>query len=175
VELEVTRARQFYQRLDVEKNLKFVHGNSNRGLPGAEQALKAFLEALMGRAESLNDSVGAAKTEISGTRPQMKEQLDQLVNFTQAITRRSPDERRSFWQNADPSSVQSWKKSTQFYRDYIWDEIIGGLPSPTLPINPRSRPILNAPHFTAYEVMLDVWTDVFAYGIFLLPKGDAAG
>jgi dienelactone hydrolase len=175
VELEVTRARQFYQRLGAEKSLKLVHVNGDRGLPGAEQALKAFLEALIGRAELLKDSDGAVKTAISGPRPQMKGQFDQLVEFTQAIIRRSPDERRSFWQSADPSSAQSWRKSTQFHRDYIWDEIIGRLPSPTLPMNPRSRPILNAPRFTAYEVMLDVWTGVFAYGILLLPKGIQPG
>ncbi len=100
----------------------------------------------------------------------MKEQFDQLVDFTQAVIRKSPDVRREFWQKADPSSIQSWKKSTPFYRDYIWEEVIGRLPSPTLPLNPQSRKIYDTPSFIGYEVMLDVWPDVFAYGILLLPK-----
>ena len=39
-----------------------------------------------------------------------------------------------------------------------------------MPANPRTRLILDEPKFKGYEVMLDVWPDVFAYGILLLPK-----
>jgi cephalosporin-C deacetylase-like acetyl esterase len=40
-----------------------------------------------------------------------------------------------------------------------------------MPLNPRTRVIYDEPRFTGYEVMLDVWPDVFAYGILLVPKG----
>ena len=43
------------------------------------------------------------------------------------------------------------------YRDYIWDEVIGRLPDPALPANPRTRLIYDEPKFRGYEVMLDVW------------------
>ena len=44
------------------------------------------------------------------------------------------------------------------------------MPPPSLPPNPRTRLILDEPAFTGYEVMLDVWPEVFACGILLVPK-----
>ena len=44
------------------------------------------------------------------------------------------------------------------------------LPAPTLPANPQSRPIYDEPKWKGYEVTLDLYPDVFAYGILLLPK-----
>ena len=48
--------------------------------------------------------------------------------------------------------------------------MIGRLPSPTLPPNPRTRLIYEQPRWTGYEVTLDLWPDVFAYGVLLLPR-----
>ncbi len=176
VESEINRARAFYQHLGAEGNLKLIDAAGNPGLPGSESSLHAFLEALANRPVSMQPSRSAARMLAGCARgPQMKQQFDALVDFAQAIIRKSPDVRKEFWKNADPSTVESWKKSTQFYREYIWDNVIGRLPSPTLPVNPRTRKIYDTPDFTGYEVMLDVWPDVFAYGILLLPKGMKAG
>ena len=176
VEAEVNRARKFYERLGMSGKLKLIPPNSDQGLPGSEPTLQSFLEALVGSSASLKPSMSAAKMSASpAPHPQMKEQFDQIVDFTQAIIRKSPDVRKSFWRKADSSSIQTWKHSTQFYREFIWEEIIGRLPSPTLPSNPRSRLIINAPRFTGYEVMLDVWPGVFACGILLLPKDLKSG
>ena len=54
--------------------------------------------------------------------------------------------------------------------DTVWNEVIGRLPDPSLPPNPRTRLIYDEPKFRGYEVTLDVWPDVFAYGILLVPK-----
>jgi hypothetical protein len=61
-------------------------------------------------------------------------------------------------------------ETTKTYRDAIWEEMIGRLPAPRLPANPRTRLLYETPKFRGYEVMLDVWPDVFAYGILLVPK-----
>ena len=176
VESEISRAREFYRRLAADKNLCLIHPAGSRELPGSGPALQAFLQALTGQPVSLKPSQAAAtRNSSSGPRPEMKEQFHQLVEFVQAVIRKSPDVRKEFWKNADPSSIQSWKGSTPFYRNYIWDELIGRLPSPTLPLKPRSRQILNTPRFVGYEVMLDVWPEVFAYGILLLPRSMKPG
>ena len=57
------------------------------------------------------------------------------------------------------------------YRDYLWDEVIGRCPPPSVPTNPRTRLIYDEPGFKGYEVVLDVWEETFAYGILLVPKG----
>ena len=48
--------------------------------------------------------------------------------------------------------------------------MIGRLPASTLAANPRTRQIYDEPKFRGYEVVLDVWPGVFAYGILLVPK-----
>jgi hypothetical protein len=72
-------------------------------------------------------------------------------------------------------SPQAWQRYSEWYRNYYWDEIAGRLPPPTMPLNPRSRPYQSQPKYTAYEVRLDVYPDVFAYGLLLLPKGIRPG
>ena len=46
----------------------------------------------------------------------------------------------------------------------------GRCPAPDVPANPRTRLIYDEPKWKGYEVVLDVWKDVFAYGILLLPN-----
>ena len=58
---------------------------------------------------------------------------------------------------------------------YTAEEIIGKLPRPTMPLNPLSRLYQRQPRYTAYEVRLDVYPDVFASGLLLLPKGIRRG
>ncbi len=99
-----------------------------------------------------------------------RRQFDQLVAFNQKLWRDSEATRKEFWKKADSSSPEAWEKSCDWYRDYFHEEVIGKLPEPTMPLNPRSRQVYDEPKFAGYEVMLDVYPDVNAHGILLLPK-----
>ena len=55
-------------------------------------------------------------------------------------------------------------------RKTIHEELIGRLPTPTMPMHPRTRRIINHQDYEGYEVVLDVYPDVIASGILLLPK-----
>ncbi len=176
VRQEVERARPFFASLNSQSKLNLIVTGGGQGQPGSEQALEAFAGALALSAPIKPDRI----TDVPMLRnydpvPRFQRQFNQMVDFTQALIRKSPDRRKEFWRKADVSSIQSWKETTQFYRDYIWDEVIGRLPRPALPLNARTRMILDEPKYTGYEVMLDVWPDVFAYGILLVPKDLAPG
>jgi dienelactone hydrolase len=98
-------------------------------------------------------------------------QFDQLVAYTQKLWRDSESVRNEFfWKKTDPSSPAKWQKSCEPLRTYFWEEVIGKLPPPTLPPNPRSRQVYDEPKWTGHEVMLDLYPDVFAFGILLTPK-----
>jgi len=78
--------------------------------------------------------------------------------------------RQEFWPRADRSSVQKWTETCKPYRDYFWKESIGKLPPSSEPPNPQTRQVYDEPKWKGYEVTLDLYPDVFAYGILLLPK-----
>jgi dienelactone hydrolase len=105
-----------------------------------------------------------------------KRQFDQLVAFTQKLMRDSESVRqKDFWGKLDLSSPEKYKTSCKPLRERLWTEVIGKLPKPTLPMNPRSRQVYDEPKWKGYEVVLDLYPDVFAYGILLLPKDLKAG
>ena len=168
---EVDRARPIFAGLKAEEKLQLIAGEGGAGLPGAERALQAFLKSLgvdRGLMPGKTPTVDASWNYDPN--PRMHRQFDQMVDFTQAVIRKSPDVRKAFWSKADSSSIQRWKDTTNFYRDYIWDEVIGRVSSPLLAGDPRTRLILDEPKFRGYKVVLDVWQDVIAYGILLVPK-----
>jgi hypothetical protein len=96
--------------------------------------------------------------------------VQELTDFTQRLLRLSPKARDAFWAKADRTSVANWEQSTDYYRNFVWEEMIGNLPAPTAPPNVRSRQLLDDPAFAGYEVVLDVHADIIAAGILWLPK-----
>jgi dienelactone hydrolase len=103
--------------------------------------------------------------------PRQKRQLDQLVDHTQSLLPEAARRRDAFfWSKLDTSSVANLQKSQEPLRDYFWKEIIGKLPEPDVPMNPRTRLIYDTPKWKGYEVVLDVYSDVISYGILLVPK-----
>ena len=159
-----------------------VINEEGRGLPGSDETLRQLLagtpaEPLVGQELPFTFTKPSASGSVpeSDTSLRMKRQFDELVSFTQKLILQSPQRRQEFWKTADASSPQRWKETSQSQRTFFWEEVIGRLPDPNLPINPRTRLIYDEPKFKGYEVMLDVWKDVFAYGILLVPKDLKAG
>jgi dienelactone hydrolase len=132
---------------------------------GAEALLRA-----LGKKWDGERRVMAPPLPASGARPRMHQQFDELVAYTQQLVRESPRKREQFWSKADATSPEKWRQTTAYYRNYIWEEVIGRMPDPSVAANPRTRLIYDTPKFRGYEVVLDVWPKVFAYGILLVPK-----
>lgn len=61
------------------------------------------------------------------------------------------------------------------FRDHLSTEVIGRFDDPLLPPAPRTRKIYDREKWTGYDVVLDVFPDVFAWGILLIPKDLRAG
>ncbi|MCC6856925.1 MAG: dienelactone hydrolase family protein [Bryobacterales bacterium] len=168
VRAEAERARGFLAQAGGSVRLAVSGGG--RGEPGSDAALAGLLESL-GVKHALRPAGPPPPPVGKEHDPErMRRQVDQLVAHTQRLVKESPRAREKFWASADSSTPARWKETTRFHRDYIWDEVIGRMPPPSLPANPRARLVFDQPRFRGYEVMLDVWPDVFAYGILLLPK-----
>ena len=176
VQQEVERARPFFSNLNAAGQLQLVVSAEGQGLPGSEKALTAFLRSLEVQ-RTLQRSEEQLR-DLGGTydpRPRLHRQFQQMVAFTQGLIRLSPRRRADFWAGLDASSIERWKETTKRRRQYIWQEVIGRMAAATLPPNPRTRLIYETPDLAGYEVALDVWPDVFAYGILVLPKNIQPG
>ena len=71
----------------------------------------------------------------------------------------------------DTSSVENYEKSIERFRRAFREDVIGRFDIELLKANPRTRQIGESDKWTRYDVVLDVFPDVIAYGILTLPKG----
>lgn len=167
VKAEFERAQQLTAPLEPPAPLTLIKSDS----PGSDGLLTTVLDGLsVGSELDATPSPPKHHRQSFDPEPRLKRQYEQLIEHTQALMREAEFDRVAFWSKADDSSVERWEESSRWYREYLWDEVIGRSPSATVPINPRTRAIYDTPAFVGYEVVLDVYPDVFAYGILLVPK-----
>ena len=171
VESEFERAHGFYQMLDSGDALRLV--SPVDGLPGSEEALTALLTGL-GVENAHIDShylLSSATVDDFDYEARQQRQFMQLVNLSQRFLREAASRRQQFfWDKTDTSSLTRWEETCTDAKAYFWDEVIGRCPPPDVSANPKTRLIYDEPLWKGYEVVLDVWKDVFAYGILLLPN-----
>jgi hypothetical protein len=169
---EVERAKPLFQKLNADQRVALaVSGGDGQGEPGSENVLRQFL-GMLGANNRLKPSGPIPVDRRNKFDPvaRLHRQFDQLVEFTQRAVLGSESVRQQFWSKADDSSVARWKESTEWYRNYLWEEVLGKLPEPTEPITANTRKLYEEFNWTGFEVMLPLWPEVFAYGILLLPK-----
>jgi dienelactone hydrolase len=97
-------------------------------------------------------------------------QVREIDEYNQWLLGESPYVRQQFMSKVDISTLDAYQTSIEPYRDIFRKQVIGAFDQPRLAFNPRSRQAYDTPAWTGYEVVLDVFPDVFAYGILLLPK-----
>ena len=182
VEGEFQRARTLLKPGDPKTydRLKLITGTEGMTTgPGSDWALTELLNAL-GVAIKEVKPPGRAPTDSRvsfdpGERQQR--QVKELEDYTQKLCRESERKRAEFfWNNVKATSPQEWEIACAGFRSNFWEEVIGRFPPPSVPANPRSRaiplshPTENSTAVMGYEVVLDVFPDVFAWGYLLVPK-----
>ena len=176
VEREFERALGLVAGLHPAPDFRCVKSGDGRGLPGSGPALESFLQSL-GTARSLAPAAPPPSRMRSPTdaAARMKRQLSQLMDDTQHLMRESEYRRAEFWSRADEADPEAWRKSCAWYRAYMEQELLGRSPDAESAPNPRTRLVYETSRFKGYEVVLDVYPEVFAYGILLVPEGIRRG
>ena len=100
-----------------------------------------------------------------------KRQVNEAVEFTQKLLRQSYKTRDKLFAQGDHWSRDQFLASIEKLREFVYQELIGKLPEPSMPLNPRTRKVLEEKEYTGYEVVLDTYPDVIAAGILLIPAG----
>lgn len=175
VRAEYDRLRPHYTRLDAGDRLALV-ARDDEALPPGDDATFANLHRVLGGGEGVIDNSRIPRRSFTWPKDLVRQQVSELVDHTQMLMENSDRVRYEFWKNADRGRSKSftpeeWEEFAEEYREYVHDEMIGRLPEPTMPMNSRSRMVIDEPTHAGYEVVLDVYPDVIAGGILLLPKG----
>ncbi|MEQ6118693.1 hypothetical protein [Reichenbachiella sp. MALMAid0571] len=84
--------------------------------------------------------------------------------------------RKAFMSDINTESLEAFEKSIKPYKTYFAEEIIGKFDHTLLPPNARTRKLdVGNDEVTAYEVVLDVFENIFAYGILVIPNDIKSG
>lgn len=169
---EACRAEKIFQKLKVAEKLQVVVSGKGTGLPGSTVAIEKFLTGLgvdTGILQPQDNQLIDRRSDFDpGSR--MHDQFMELLGHLDIVINQSGKQREKFWDEADPSSVGQWTKTTKFYKEYFWKEVIGKMPDPSQSFNPGSRLTYETPKWRGYWVKLDVWPEIIAAGILLIPK-----
>jgi hypothetical protein len=153
------------------------------------------LSAVASMLSGLDEEAFAAQVDLSlslspgeNWEQQASRRADRLFGsidaFSQALLEESEYERRDYlnlshprfdredgWNSIDTSTVAGYEKSVERFREEFRNDVIGWFEEEPLPVEARSRPASFDSHqFTSHEVVIDVYPDVFAYGILLMPR-----
>lgn len=141
---------------------------------GGSDALARFLAALGIEAEGNSDAPWQS-VRLPDADARQQRQLSELLAHADYLERRSEHERTRLNQRPAGTTASTWHAASDALRQRFWDEHVGRLPDPSLPPNPRSRFLGQGRGYGMWEVTLDVWPGVFAWGTLLVPDGIAPG
>jgi dienelactone hydrolase len=160
--------------------------------PGSRGVIERFVE-MLGVKREAEERIAqpvplAVKPSPELTRRRQRLQVKQLEDHVQRLVRASDrvrdeylllkaapdyDVRRARWTHDRRIEIRPWQPLAAAlapYKRQFWEEVLGRFDDPPLPARPRTRRIYDEPRWTGYEVALDVFPDVFAWGVLLVPK-----
>jgi dienelactone hydrolase len=157
---------------------------------GTAPALRAFAEMLGVRsAMTLSDRLPTEQRKAFDAQARQRRQVKELEGHVQLLLRGSGHTRNAFFLDnttlmrtlaprgkrfrmfrVKEQPAEVFAREARPFRRYLAREVIGQIDDPVLPPRPRSRRVYDKPGWTGYEVMLDVYPDVFAWGVLLVPR-----
>lgn len=168
---------------------RYLVSNSNNQPTefGSESALSHFVKSL-GTKKLLpdNDKKLTDNRKSFNSDDRQKKQVREIEDHVQWLLRDSDNDRNNRFLYAIMPEFKNKAWSTKSYhpylspelfitegkefRKYFWEEILGKFDDKLNYPDPHTRKIYDTSRWTGYEVMLDVFTDLSAYGILLIPK-----
>ncbi len=164
-----------------------VHHDGQPVGPGSVRALDEFAQRLGVRAE-MTLSAEPPTDRRSAFRPEERHNraVQQLENHVQTLVRESEHVREQFFlykvmpelaerrwstERRHPTRpVEKFVEGARAFRERFYTEAMGRFDEPLLPANARTRRILDTERWTAYDVVLDVFPELFAWGVLVVPK-----
>jgi dienelactone hydrolase len=167
---------------------ELITGKRNQPVPfGSASAMDAFARSLGNKNTlALSSGIPVDKRPDFSPAPRELTQVREIEDHVQRLLRDSDAERYQFYlykvlpafgnriwstKSYHPYfSPDTFITESKKYRKYFSEEIIGRFDDTFLPANARTRKVYDEKLWTGYEVVLDVYKDLIAPGILLLPK-----
>ena len=154
----------------LKPKFELVESDGGTGPYGSEPAVERFLAAL---SDGLRLAPpGNPPKAFSTIDPQTRQvrQVHELLDHSEHVLARSAAVREKFFERLDTRSLEKFRATVEPYRKTFADEVIGRFDLPLAPPAVRTRKTYDQPTWTGYEVVMDVFPNVIAYGLLLLPK-----
>jgi dienelactone hydrolase len=140
--------------------------------PGSVQALNVLAPELgIPYGPLALESIPAPKHKAPDAASIQKRQVEQLTNYLQRLQRYSDRTRDEFFLNkVYGKGPEAFIEGAKKYRELFWKEAIGELNDSLVPPSAKTRKVYDEPKWTGYEVVLDVFGELHAWGILCVPK-----
>ena len=167
IKAEFARAQSFVENLQPEKpTLTLIESDS----AVSQNTLKAFIRTL--------NPLATLKTEVKPLMLKSRElaskrhndQLAEIERHNQRLLQLAYESRIAFMKDLKTDSLVNFEKSTEAYREKFSKDVIGEFVLDLLPANARTRKYQVGPKTVSYQVEMDIFPEVTAYGILTLPK-----
>jgi hypothetical protein len=104
-------------------------------------------------------------------RARQKRQVEEMTTYLQRLQRYSDRTRDDFFLNkVYGKGPEAFVEGAKKYRELFWKEAIGELNDSLVPPSAKTRKVYDEPKWTGYEVVLDVFGGIHAWGILCVPK-----
>jgi hypothetical protein len=155
-----------------------VKGNAQNSLPYWIDLPEVATQSREITSQSSNSRLDQVRVDLTSHQARQTAMIDL---YNQSLLAESDAERATFmhWGHSrddlpeaariDTSSVAGYEQAIERYRKHFRDEVIGWYDDPLLEANPVLVKAYHGEGWTGYDCMLDVFPDVFAYGVLLLP------
>ncbi len=148
---------------------KLVRSGDGAGPCGSPAALSEYL-TMLGTKLAPDAAAPTHLRKAFDPADRQTRQMDEIDRHSQALLVESPYVRQEFLKKLDTSSLEAYTNSVEWYREFFRQEVVGQFPYELLPAKPRTRKSYEGEKWVGYEVVLDVFPDLIAYGVLILPK-----
>ena len=167
VRSEIQRFKELISPAKFETNIRLIISD---GPYGSSMSLDALLESLAGREVVRSGTTPERLAKSFDLESRQERQIHEIDRHNQRLLDQSAYVRKQFFSKLDTSSAEKFAKTAEWYREYFYEDVIGKFDYDLLPPNVRSRRSYDEARYVGYEVVMDVFPDVIAYGILLVPK-----
>jgi dienelactone hydrolase len=155
-------------------SIRLVIGEQDSTMPmfsieSIQTLLATFdIEALETRAPTSPPRTEAALPNAAQRQERMVAELE--AHAQRAIQACEEERKTKFWSKLPLDSVAAFAEATAPSRRAFAEDVIGTFNDPVMPMNAKSEQVFENEAFRVYDVTLEIWPDVFAWGSLLLPK-----